>query len=414
MSPKPFLIPALLCCMLFSLPAFSQVKKIYLSPKAAKGGKQSLFIDSIRIIPLERKPGVEIDGEYAYPIITDKYFIIKAYNSSEIYLFDREGRFLKKIANKLLKNQSVGYDKSTNKIVIRSANKNYTLTERDWLKVTIDYANPRNKKYYRKYEIDLSDPEYKITKSDVNPYEVLNASPFYKDYFYNTNIKVSDLFKDTLDYELKIYKDKQLITSYFPYHKQKETRHLYGYGDISISGTGIDSVRLFTRPYYDTIYKLQGDSIFPFAEIVLPQENSLPASFFSEPFKNKTARENFEANSGWLLRQIHNYSENDRFIFFSISYQRNYGRYLYDKKTQVAYDYKKIKADSTQFNLPILQSQGAQKDKDRYYSYVSLDDLKAAFGKDKNMPWPESVKAIADGKERYFNNAIVEYIYKND
>ncbi|MEO7308995.1 MAG: hypothetical protein ABIX01_01245 [Chitinophagaceae bacterium] len=414
MNPKPLHISALFCCLLLSLPSFSQLRKIYFSPKAARGGNQSLFIDSIRIIPLERIPGVEIDGEYVYPIITDKYIIMKIYNSSKIYLFDREGKFLKEIADKKFKNQSAGYDKLTNKIIVRSHNKNYTLTERDWLKVSIDYANPRNKKYYKKYEVDLDDPELKVTKSDVNPYEILDASPFYKDYFYNTNIVVSDLFKDTLDYELKIYKNKQPIRSFFPYDKQKEPRHFYGNGNISISSTGFDSIKLFTRPYYDTIYKLQGDSIFPIARMVLPQENSLPTSFFSDPFKNKTARENFEANSGWLMKQIHNFSENNRFIFLTISFFGNYGRYAYDKKTQIAYDYKKIKADSTQYNLPILQAGGTQKDKGRYYAYVKLDALKAAFNKNRDMPWPDSVKAIAADKERFFNSALVEYVFKNN
>ncbi len=414
MYPKYFRLFSLLCFLFVSLFAFAQVKKIYLSPKAAKGGKQSLFIDSIRIIPLEKKAGISIDGEYAYPIITDQYFIIKTYSSSKIYFFDRTGKFVREIADKNFKNQSAGFDRLTNKLIVQSHNKNYSLTERDWLKVSIDYANPRNKKYFRKYEIDLNDSEFKITRSDVNPYEVLNAYPFYKDYFYNANIITSDLFKDTLDYELKIYNNKQPIKLYFPYHKQNEPRHLYSHTSVSITGTGIDSIKWVTRPYYDTIFKLQGDSIFPVAKVVLPQENSIPASFFSDPFKNKTARENFDANNGWMMRQIQGFWENDRFINLSISYFRNYGRYLYDKRTQTVYDYKKVKADSTQYNLPILQSSAAQKDKEKYYAYISLDEMKAAYNKDKNMPWPDAIKAIAEDKERYFNTAIVEYIYKNN
>ena len=47
----------IVCLLLVSHFAQSQLQKIYLHPKAAGNEKQSKFVDSIRFIPLEIKEG---------------------------------------------------------------------------------------------------------------------------------------------------------------------------------------------------------------------------------------------------------------------------------------------------------------------------------------------------------------------
>jgi|GEM_PF-1048573 len=404
----------LLCCLFFMMPAFSQVQKIYLSPKTARGGKQSLLIDSIRIIPLEKKSGISLDDEYIYPIITDDYFIIKPYNSNTIYFFDRKGKFVKQISNKQFKDASIEYDQLTHKITMKSANKSYQLTQKDWLEVFIDFANPKNRKYYRKYELDSDSSGAKLIKADITPYEVLRAGKYYKDYYISGSVQVSDLFKDTLDHELKIYRHNEIVKAYFPYQKREEPRFKYGNASTNIFSTDSDSIKLVNRGFNDTIYQLRPDTILPIYKLVLPQENALPPSFFTTASKTKTDRENFEANNGWLLKQLYDFSENKRFIMITMGFFRNYGRYAYDKQTKYLYDMSKVKTDSSQYDLPILSGNDGQGYKGKRYTSVKLDNMKATYKKDNNIAWPADVKAIAADKEKYMNVAIVEYIYKTN
>jgi len=405
----------LIYCLLFVMPsAFSQVQKIYLSPKTARGGKQSLLVDSIRIIPLEKRPGISLDDEYIYPIITDDYFIIKPYNNNTIYFFDRQGKFVKQISNKQFKDASIDYDDLRHKITMKSANKNYQLTQRDWLEVSIDFANPKNRKYYKKYELDFDSADAKLNRVEIGPYEVLQANKYFEDYYISGSVQVSDLFKDTLDHELKVYRNNEIVKAYFPFHKREEPRFKYGRSSTGIFSTGTDSIKLIGRSFNDTVYQLRPDTILPIYKLVLPQENALPPSFFTTAFKTKTDRENFEANNGWLLKQLYDFSENKRFIIMGMGFFRNYGRFAYDKQTKYLYDLNKVKTDSSQYDLPILSGNEGQDYKGKRYTSVKLDNMKAAYKKDNNIAWPADVKAIAADKEKYMNIAIVEYMYKTN
>src|SRR5688572_13084363 len=94
--------PALiLCCLLVSSFAQSQLQKIYLHPKAAGSEKQSNFVDSIRFIPLEIKDGIELNT-YNYVQVTKSYFLINDYLDKAILLYSKNGHFTKKISYKNL------------------------------------------------------------------------------------------------------------------------------------------------------------------------------------------------------------------------------------------------------------------------------------------------------------------------
>ncbi|MFT3902168.1 MAG: hypothetical protein QM727_03305 [Niabella sp.] len=403
--------------MLFLLPfsVLSQVKKLYISPKGAKGASQSMFIDSIRIIPLEKKANNKINSEYTYTFVTDSFFFVLSYVDKKISLFDKEGRFWKQVSYKNLGELNFYYVEQEKKIVFKGANKKYELTEKDGLQILTDFANPKNRKYFRKYYIDINDPTLTIHKSEITSYEILQATTLYDDYYYQSNISVSDKYKDSIDYELKIYKDNKLVKAFFPYNKQNEPRFLYSsYNNTMLASTEKKHEKIVLRPYSDTVYRFQNDSVSPIYKIVLPQENALPPSFFTEPFKNKTARENYERNNGWQFRQIYNFVENDRFIKLNIGFLNNYGSYIYDKKTTVLYDQSKIKADSSQYNLQLSLGSSSLFN-GRYYMVVPLGALKELYKNNKNMVWPDYIRKIAaDDNTRYLEHAIIEYKLKSE
>ncbi len=88
------------------------------------------------------------------------------------------------------------------------------------------------------------------------------------------------MYKDSLDYELKFYKENQLVKSFFPYNRVNEAKYLYTEEQTVVNKTDKPDINFITRPYCDTIYKMVKDSLLPAYHIVLPLENSLPSTFF--------------------------------------------------------------------------------------------------------------------------------------
>jgi hypothetical protein len=406
--------PALiLCCLLVSSFAQSQLQKIYLHPKAAGSEKQSNFVDSIRFIPLEIKDGIELNT-YNYVQVTKSYFLINDYLDKAILLYSKNGHFTKKISYKNLGQTFYPvYDEYSNRIVFFGNNKNYALTSKDRIKIMLDWNNPRNKKYFKKYAIDLNDTSFAIRKDIPQQNDMLRAHRYYDDFYWGGQIMTSELFKDSLDYEFKIYKNNQIIKSFFPYNPVNEPRFLYAEESVSVNYTDTPSVHFITRPYCDTIYKMIGDSLFPAYHLVLPLENSLPASFFTRPFKNKTERDNFKRNNGWLLRHIYTFYETPRFIYFTVAYLSNYESYIYQKQTNTTCKIKNVKPDSSQYNLQILTDHGISRKDDRFYRSQKAGDLITFFAKNKNVPVPKELENFLKSNPPAATPVIIEFKLKN-
>ncbi len=407
--------PALLaCCLLVSPIAQSQLQKIYLHPKAAGSEKQSKFVDSIRFIPLEIKEGIEV-SKYNRVEVTKNYFFINVYTDKAILLYSKNGHFIKKISYKKVGGIFyMAYDDYSNRIVFVGKNKNYSLTQRDELKIKLDWNNPRNKKYYKKYTIDLNDTSFTIRKDVPLQNDILGARHYYDDLYYLGRITTSELFKDSLDYEFKIYKDNQLIKNFFPYNHVNETRYLYSeWESVTAHNTDKPNVHFITRPYCDTVYKMIGDSLFPAYQLVLPLENSLPASFFTRPFKNKTERENFRRNNGWMFRYIYTFYETPRFIYFEIGYLSNYETYIYQKQTNTTFKTKNVKADSSGYNLQVLADFNVTKKGDRFYKPQKAESLLKFFEQNKNVPVPKELESFLKSNPPAATPVIIEFKLKN-
>jgi 6-bladed beta-propeller len=405
--------PLVFCCLLLSTFAYSQLQKIYLHPKAAGNEKQSKFVDSIRLIPLEIKEGVELTA-YNGIEVTKNYFLIKDFIGKTILLYSKNGNFIKKVSYKRLGEGFYPfYDERNNQLVFFGNNKNYTLTSKDRLKIMLDWSNPRNKKYFKKYAIDLNDTSFTMKKDIPNENYIKHAYPYYDDFYWQGQIITSELYKDSLDYEFKIYENKQLVKGFFPYNHINETRFLYTEENVAVNNTDTANIHFITRPFCDTIYKMINDSLFPAYQLVLPLENSLPPSFFTRPFKNKTERDNFKRNNGWMLRQVYYFYETPRFIYFTVSYFSNYESYIYQKQTNITYRVKNIKPDSSQYDLQVLADYGISRKGDRFYKPQKAGDLLAFFAKNKNMPVPKDLESFLKSNPPAATPVIVEFKLKN-
>jgi hypothetical protein len=401
------------CCLILSTFGYSQLQKIYLHPKAAGNEKQSKFVDSIRFIPLEIKERAELTAHNSIEVTKD-YFLIRDPFDKTILVYSQNGNFIKKISYKKFGDTFYpSYDDHNNRIVFFGNNKNYTLTSRDRLKIMLDWSNPRNKKYFKKYTIDLNDTSFTIKKDIPNENDIIRAYHYYDDFYWQGQIITSELYKDSLDYEFKIYKNNQLVKGFFPYNHVNETRFLYTEENVGVNNTDIPNTHIITRPFCDTIYKMINDSLFPACQLVLPLENSLPPSFFTRPFKNKTERDNFKRNNGWMLRQVYNFYETPGFIYFTVGYFSNYESYVYQKQTNITYKVKNIKPDSSQYNLQILADYGISRKGNRFYRPQKAGDLLAFFAKNKNTPVPKELESFLKSNPPAATPVIIEFKLKN-
>jgi hypothetical protein len=399
-------------CLLISTTASSQLQKIYLNPKAPGGGKQSQFVDSIRFIPLESKEDIRL-GDYYNIQAIEKYFLLSDYLNKRLLIYSKDGRFLKKINYKKLGDFYPNYNEHNNQIVFFGANKNYVLTSKDQIKIQLDWANTQNKRYFKKYVIDLSDPSFTIKKSTPLQSDIIRSSSFYDDYFWQGQITTSPLYKDSVDYEVKLYKNNQLVKGFFPYHRINEPRFLYTQEYAALIKTDTPYVNIIIRPFCDTIYKIVKDSLFPAYHLVTPLENSLPPSFFTKPFKNKTERENFYRNNGWMLRRVYNFIETPKFILFLVQYLSNLETYIYQKQTNTTYRTKNIKPDSSHYNLQLLADYNILRNGDWFYKPQKAGDLLNFFEKNKSAAIPKELESFLKSKPSATSPVIVEYKLKN-
>jgi hypothetical protein len=400
-------------CLLNSTIAQTQLQKIYLHPKAVGNAKQSQFVDSIRFIPLETGDGIEV-GKYSNLTITEKYFLIRAYSDKIVLVYSKQGKFVKKISYKKLGDEFYPYyEEHNDQLIFFGRNKKYKLTPKDELKIKLDWDNPRNKKYFKKYTVDLKDTSFAMKKVIVEENDVLRSYHFFDDFFWQGDIITSPLFKDSLDYEFKIYKNNQLVKGYFPYNRINEPRFLYADQTTSFNKTDTPYTHFITRPYCDTIYKMKRDSLFPAFQLVLPLENSLPPTFFTKPFKNKTERENFERNNGWMFRQIYNFYETPQFVFLLVRYFNNVDSYIYQKQTNVTYKTKNIKPDTSQYNLQLLADYNILRKGERFYKSQQAGEILTFFAQHKDVPVPQEVENFLKGNPPTTAPVIVEFKLKN-
>ncbi|HEX7847919.1 MAG TPA: hypothetical protein VF476_19095, partial [Chitinophagaceae bacterium] len=237
--------------------------------------------------------------------------------------------------------------------------------------------------------------------------------PFYADLYWQGLITTSDLYTDSLDYEFKLYRNNKLVKGFFPYNHINETRFLYTEENVAVVRTDTPFVHVVTRPYCDTIYKMTGDSLYPAFQLVMPLENSLPPSFFNRPFKNRTERDNFKRNNGWMFRQAYNFYETARFIYFSVGYLSNYESYIYQKQTNSICKIKNIRPDSTHYNLQLLADYGLSRKGGKFYKTQKAGDLVAFFAQHKNVAVPKELENFLKIDPPAATPVIVEFKLKN-
>jgi hypothetical protein len=261
--------------------------------------------------------------------------------------------------------------------------------------------------------MNLNDTSFTIKKATPDEKDIVHAYHFYDDFYCQAQIITSSLFKDSIDYEFKIYKNNQLVKGFFPYNHVNEARFLYSNENTGLNETDTPYIHFLTRPYCDTVYKLTRDSISAAYQLVLPLENSLPPTFYTKAFKNKTERENFNRNNGWMFRQVHNFYETQKFMSFAVRYLSNYEFYLYDKKNNVTYRAKNIKADTTQYNLQLLGDYSTLRQGNKFFKTQKAIDLVSFFEQHKSIAVPKELESFLKSNPPAATPVVIEFKLKN-
>ncbi|MFT3979513.1 MAG: hypothetical protein QM687_03520 [Ferruginibacter sp.] len=405
------------CCSLFSLLLAAQPEKIYFNPRAAVAEKQSKFIEVTDYVPLQET--AEPINNYSNLILTTQYIILNEYSLKRLSFFTREGKFVKKIELKKYGQPQIIYDKAKERLCFNIQNKNYILTPKDLQEIKADYSNPKNKKYFKNYVIDLSDSSLMIRKTAMDPYQAIGAYRYYDDYFYLSDINTGNAKTDSIGYEFQLLENYLPVRSFFPFDKRTDARFknpsLFSTPHAYFFATDTPYKKFVSRPYNTSIYQLVKDSIWPAYDFMLPLDISIPSSFFEKGFRSAAERDAFQNNNGKMFNSFLAFNVTPRYIFFSVLYMQGFESYIYEKRTQQFYKNKMVKADSTQFNIPLLGSGPGQQEDLLYYAIIKPETLFGFYekNKDKNIVYPPRLEAYLKAGSKNANPVLVAYKIKD-
>jgi hypothetical protein len=412
----PKLIPAFLSAgfILFCATKSPAQEKIYFDPKFSSGGKQSDFISCNNVVIFETTPESKFD-KYSRIISTKKFFVVCDYSARKIVVFDKSGRFIKKVSTKLDFGQ-LTYNEANDRLEMVSPNKMYRLTNKDNAEILEDYKNPKNLKYYRKYFIDFTDTlNFPVHKQKIDHSDILNPVPYTDGMHFVNKITVDKNFAKKEDYELKIYRGDSLLKQYFKYDKNKDSRYIFDGATVAVTAASTVDAKWVTHPYDYTIYALKKDSLYKVYDFVLPLERAVPADFFAREFQNKTEKDNYFRQNRKLVKQFYVYNLSGRYINFTLQgmlYERQ--TFIYDTKTKGFYNFDKVMPDSATFYFPLCKNVSFTEGPFMYARIFADEVLKIVEDhKKENITYPPLLEAYLKTATPESNPVLINFTYRN-
>lgn len=414
MFPKLIAALSVFTISIFCCAEGAAQEKIYFEPKFAASAKQSEFVVYNGLVVFETTPESKFD-RYSRIIPTKKYFVVCDYSAKKILLFDKTGRFVTKIKNKLDFNR-LNYNEDNNRLEVVNANKMYRLTTKDNAQIQEDYTNPKNRKYFQKYFIDFNDTlNFSVQKQKISSADILNPLAYTEGRHIVNQITVNKNFAREEDFELKIYKGDSLIKQYFPYKKKSDSRYIFDGGTVSITNAADKNTRWVTHPYDYSVYTLQNDSLYKVYDFVLPLERAVPGEFFTREFQNKTEKDNYLRQNRKLIKQFYVYNLSSRYLNFtmqSMQYERL--QFIYDTKTKTFYNFDKITADSLTYYLPLSKSLSFNSGTLLYARVEAAEALKIFEDHKKdNITYPPQLETYLKTATAESNPVLINFTYRN-
>jgi hypothetical protein len=405
----------LLFCLHSPLHLTAQPQTFYLNPATAGPASQSQMVEITRFIPLSA--GNKTVDPSADFYISKQYWIIYYFQERQLFIFSKQGQLQKYLSLKKYGEVALYYDNKEELLKFNVRNKNYTLIPRDLKQIRANPGAKQNQKYFKNYELDLKDSALQIRKTATDPYFIINAKWFYDDFYYLTDLQSDPTPSDTVGYELQILKDYKPVRNFLPYDKRANNVFKYAAArwNLRLYPTDTPEVKYFNRFFNTTIYRLDKDSFTEAYKFILPLENSLPQQYQKSGFRSQADYQNFSNSNGAVMTKIQGFSNLKRYMFIHMGFMRDYQVFLYDKSTARFYKTKMIKADSSQYNIQLLQNGLGVYDNGRYYAMISAQTLLdyQLKDKEKKTTYPPELAAFLKTANKNSNPLIVEYKIKD-
>lgn len=353
---------------------FSQdIKKIYADPATAPGIKASKFIESIDFIPLETTKESKYDNLSQLNICKNNFVV---FDNNTIYIFDKKGKFLYKFKNASKKYiiKDVQYVASKNALLIRSANKNFTISESKALQL-IDRWKRKNISKYVLLQWLYLDHDFK-TETIPTPSFALNNVIYFNGSFLLRNHIFNKYRKDTIQYRIVQYDSNYSQKhSYFPYLNIPDIFPYYYRYIIPVSSTLSDSTELIQLDFSNTIYTLHSDTIEEKYCFIMPMTNTIQPNYNSLSFRNNIDFEKFKEKNSNAIAFFYSITEHGKYLFFSTcSLKYSNKNFLFYQN--ILYSLNNLTTDSSIYNLPPnLFTNISQQDKDYIYTTASASIL---------------------------------------
>ncbi|MCI1648995.1 MAG: 6-bladed beta-propeller [Bacteroides sp.] len=332
--------------LIYGCASIYEKSQYFVDPKSTVG-PESIF-DGWSYVTLETNDKNLISSMDKVMFDNDKIYILDR-KVNEVFIFDRRGRYLNKIAK-----QGQGRDEYLDIDDVNVYKSNIFILCSD-TKTIMQYS-----------------PQGSFIKSIPLP------DSFYRFSFIGDNkLCLYSSFSNNLKYNLILYnyQTKQIIAHYYPFEKNKSFIINWNFIQSEKYGTFV------AIPFDLTIYKLRKDGLSPYAEILLGKNNIIPDNYQNVDFL--TLADDFRTKS--IIYDFNFIYVNDDYLYLNYIFEFRSHLSLIDLKSKGA---KTVILDSYKGKrLPYIYAGALGFDKNRLVSYLTADRVikdNPKFRSDKN------------------------------
>jgi hypothetical protein len=367
----------------------SNPKKIRLDLDKAVGGSVSEFIKEVNYIPLETPASIRIDAIIQLQTAGNFYVLLISNSTSKnILIFNKKGIMHSSIA------------------VISSIQK-FSLT-----KNLIEVVNGQNIEVY-----DLSGKLLRTIPKN-KPYNQFGITKIALDsiyqVFFNTTIKSP---KDSLLYQLHIYRNDWLVRTFLPYPKLYQVDHIFeqaGIYNFSYNLNDADKGVFYTKSFDYKVYRVTPNSLQEAYQFIFPLKYSLPQDFSTSP--EYAGKKNQFLKKG-IVFGLYGFCKKDNFYYFATGSNP----YIFNENNYKLVNTDNIVSDSLSWYLPVSKSEVTKRGTD--FGYLHFDGScfytsipaqmlfsQVEDNKDKKIIYPPALKEYFNNKKNKQGNPVLVQI----
>lgn len=365
---------------------------IRIDPDQPTGAPVSKLFSSVTYIPLETTKQSEF-GRVDQLCVTDSFYIILDKATNFILLFDKAGKFHRKISGGS-KNQ---YGTGARNLAVNNE------------KGQITFQDAAFKVH-----------AYDITGRQINTYQ---DTLFFRDLiFLNNNTTIyhtrnynrKKLKSDTVDYELKLFSGDKKMAAYFPYqpnNKIIKDEDLMGSSEGSLFKSGSDSLAYFIQCYSDRIMGVTREGVSEAFRFVFPADRTLPKDFLTNPSYFGKRFTYIQTEGKRKVHLIGSFQRLQHLLFFKLWCDDlrgpGTGNFIYDLKNGQLIAGEYLRPDESNNFLPITMGSSFATTHYMMHGFLTVDS-KAVYTAIASRELFQGRDAIAD-KKQTFPAALVNY-----